>query len=154
MKKATLTEKAAYLKGLAEGTALDAAKPETKLINAMLDLIGELTQAVSRLEETTDSLHDYIEEIDEDLGEVEEFIMDEFSDEDEFEDDEDDEDDEDYYEITCPSCGETICFDESVDPSELVCPACHERFDCICDCCMDEDEDDTDELEELDGADK
>ena len=54
----TLTEKAAYLKGLAEGTALDATKPETKLINAMLDLIGELTEAVDRLEDITDELLD------------------------------------------------------------------------------------------------
>ena len=144
----TLTEKAAYLKGLAEGTALDADKPETKLINAMLDLIGDLTQAIAKLEETTDSLHDYIEEIDEDLGEVEEFIMDEFS-EDEDDEEDDDEDDEDYYEITCPSCGEVICFDETVDPSALVCPACHEHFDCICDCdaC-----DECSDLDKLDGV--
>ena len=54
----TLTEKAAYLKGLAEGIALDASKPETKLINAMLDLIGELTEAVDRLEDITDELLD------------------------------------------------------------------------------------------------
>lgn len=143
----TLTEKAAYLKGLAEGTSLDADKPEAKLINAMLDLIGDLTQAISKLEETTNSLHDYIEEIDEDLGEVEEFIMDEFSEDDDLDDEEDDEDeneDEDYYEITCPSCGEVICFDETVDPSDLVCPACHEHFDCICDC------DDCDDLNKLD----
>ncbi|MBQ2768197.1 MAG: hypothetical protein IJF49_09025 [Clostridia bacterium] len=147
----TLTEKAAYLKGLAEGTALDAAKPETKLINAMLDLIGDLTEALDRLEETTDTLHDYIEEIDEDLGEVEEFIMDEFGDDDCDCDcccDDDDDEDDEYYEITCPSCGEVICFDETVDPADLVCPACHEHFDCICDCdacaecCEDEEEDD------------
>ena len=147
----TLTEKAAYLKGLAEGISLDADKPETKLINAMLDLIGDLTQAVSKLEETTDTLHDYIEDIDEDLGEVEEFIMYEFGDDDDDEDDDDfdeDDDDEDYYEITCPSCGEVICFDETVDPSDLVCPACHEHFDCICDC---EDCDDCEDLDKLEG---
>ena len=39
--------------------------------------------------------------------------------------------DEDYFEIVCPSCGETICFDESVDPEELTCPACNEKFACI-----------------------
>ena len=147
----TLTEKAAYLKGLAEGTALDATKPETKLINAMLDLIGELTEAVDRLEDITDELHDYSEEIDEDLGEVEEFIMDEFGDEDDCDCDCDcdcccdDDDDDEYYEITCPSCGEVICFDETVDPADLVCPACHEHFDCICDgCCDCEDEEEED----------
>ena len=34
----TVTEKAAYLKGLAEGLSLDPDKNETKLINAMIDL--------------------------------------------------------------------------------------------------------------------
>ena len=79
----TLTEKAAYLKGLAEGITLDASKPETKLINAMLDLIGELTGAVDRLEDITDELHDYIEEIDEEelqsmktVGDVVNYISD------------------------------------------------------------------------------
>ena len=55
-------------------------------------------------------------------------------------DDEFDEDDEDledydsddtYYEVECPSCGETICFDGSIDPEELMCPACGEKFECL-----------------------
>ena len=32
----TLTEKAAYIKGLAEGLALDETKPETKLIKELI----------------------------------------------------------------------------------------------------------------------
>ena len=42
-------------------------------------------------------------------------------------------DDTDYYEIVCPSCGETVCFDESLDPENLTCPACGEKFGCIVD---------------------
>ena len=46
-------------------------------------------------------------------------------------DDLDDEDEDgDFFEIVCPSCGETICFDESVDPENLTCPACNEKFAC------------------------
>ena len=34
-------------------------------------------------------------------------------------------DDEEYYEILCPSCGETVCFDGSAfDEETLLCPAC------------------------------
>ena len=39
--------------------------------------------------------------------------------------------DEDYFEVECPSCGETICFDGSIDPEELACPACGEKFECL-----------------------
>ena len=41
--------------------------------------------------------------------------------------------DEDYYEIVCPSCGETVCFDQELDPENLICPACGEKFGCIVD---------------------
>ena len=30
-----------------------------------------------------------------------------------------------------PHCGETVCFDETCDPRDLVCPACQEHFDCL-----------------------
>ena len=47
----TLTEKAAYIKGLAEGLGLDESKPETKIINALIDVIDDLSLAVSDLED-------------------------------------------------------------------------------------------------------
>ena len=37
-------------------------------------------------------------------------------------------DDSTYYELDCPSCGETICFDDSLDPDSIVCPACGEKI--------------------------
>ena len=43
-------------------------------------------------------------------------------------DDEDDYED-DGFEITCPSCGETIVFDGNIDPEgELICPHCKEKI--------------------------
>ena len=38
---------------------------------------------------------------------------------------------EDYFEVECPACGDTICFDSTIDPEELVCPACGEKFECL-----------------------
>ena len=39
--------------------------------------------------------------------------------------------DEDFFEVECPSCGDTICFDGTIDPEELVCPSCGEKFECL-----------------------
>lgn len=157
----TLTEKAAYIKGLADGLDFDKSSAEGKLIAALLDLTSELCDAVNEIDEDLETLNDYIEEIDEDLGAVEEYLLDELDgdcdccDCDDCDDcdcdcddcdcldcldDEDFEDDE-FFEVICPACGETICFDGSIDPEELTCPACNEKFACLC------DEDDFQKLE-------
>ncbi|MDD6260534.1 MAG: hypothetical protein PUA74_05535 [Clostridiales bacterium] len=69
-----LSEKAAYLKGLAEGLSLDKTTPEGKLLTAMLDLLGDVTDAIGEIDEDLEYLNDYVEELDEDLGEVEKAI--------------------------------------------------------------------------------
>ena len=130
-----INEKAAYIKGLAEGVELDNSTKEGKLILALIDLVSDMADAIAELEEDVDTAFDYCDELDEDLGAVEEMLYD-----DECCDcdcdccDEDcdlDEDDEEFFEVECPACGETICFDGSVDPEELACPACGEKFECI-----------------------
>ena len=71
----SLTEKSAYIKGLAEGLELDKTSKEGKVIAALLELVDELAQAVSEvrkdieeIDEDLDYLNEYIEEIDEDLS--------------------------------------------------------------------------------------
>ena len=135
----TLTERTAYIKGLAEGLALDESTKEGKLIRALIDLTAEMAETIAEQEEDIETLADYIEEIDEDLGDVEEYLYDE--DEDEYDECDGDcaccdadcelADDEDFFEVECPSCGEVICFDGSIDPEELACPACGEKFECL-----------------------
>ena len=156
----SLTEKSAYIKGLAEGLELDQSTKEGKVIAALLDLVDELSHEVADIEEDIaeidedlDYLNDYIEEIDEDLADVEDFLDEEIDEDDLYDDDDEDEDDDDFYcdgvcegcdgcddeeffEIVCPSCGETVCFDQELDPENLTCPACGEKFGCI----IDEDE--------------
>ncbi|MBQ7333579.1 MAG: zinc ribbon domain-containing protein, partial [Clostridia bacterium] len=78
-------------------------------------------------------LREYIEEIDEDLGLVEEDLYVNDGEEEDYDDLNDDEDyeyddDSNYYELECPACGEVICFDDSLDPESLVCPACGEKI--------------------------
>ena len=128
-----IKEKAAYLKGLYEGFGLDATKPEGKLINELIALVGEMAEKISILEDEITEVHDYCEELDEDLGDVEEYLCEEDDDFDEDDEDEDDAEEEEFYEVTCPACGETIYFDEDCDPADLTCPACGESFDCSCD---------------------
>ena len=136
----TINEKAAYIKGLAEGVELDASTKEGKLIAALIDLVSDMADAIEELEEDVDTALDYCEELDEDLGAVEEILLDDECDcDDDCECDGDcdccDEDcdlcDDEYFEVECPACGETICFDGSIDPEELACPACGEKFECI-----------------------
>ena len=133
----TLTEKAAYIKGLAEGLGLDAEKPETKIINELLALTQDMARTIADLEEDVEYLNDYIEEIDEDLGALEEDVYcdDDWDDCDccdccDCEDDDCDccdcdcDCDCECFEIECPACGETVCFDSTIDPEDLACPAC------------------------------
>ena len=131
-----LTEKSAYIKGLAEGLELDKTTKEGKILAALMELVDELAaevagikQDIDEIDEDLDYLNEYIEEIDEDLDAVEEFLDEEVEDEEEDDDDEDSE----YFEIVCPSCGETVCFDQELDPENLICPACGEKFGCIVD---------------------
>ena len=139
----TLGEKAAYIQGLADGVELDETTKEGKLIAALIDLVGDMADAIEQLDEDIDTLSDYVEELDEDLGSVEELLYDDCDccdcDDDDCDcdgnccdcDEECELADEDFFEVECPACGETICFDGSIDPEELACPACGEKFECI-----------------------
>ena len=140
----TISEKAAYIKGLADGTEIDNSTKEGKLILALIDIVGEMAEAIADLEADVDTAFDYCEELDEDLGAVEELLIEDEDcdccdcdcDDCDCDCDCDDCDcdccdDEEYFEVECPSCGETICFDGSIDPEELACPACGEKFECI-----------------------
>ncbi len=127
-----LSENAAYLKGLAEGLGVGNETPTDKLIVKLLDLVSEMAETIEDLQAQCDDLNEYADELDADLGDVEDYL---FAD-----DDDDDYDEDETYEVTCPSCGEVICFDDSVDPESLICPACGEEFDTVCCDCDDCDD--------------
>ncbi len=142
----TIVEKVAYLKGLMEGLSLPTDTPEGKVLAAMADILSDIALTCDDLEQETNRLGDYIEELDEDLGDVEEYLFTEDEDEEDDVDDmidtldfdideedegdeEEDEEGEDIYALECPSCGETIYLDESLlDETDILCPACHEAI--------------------------
>ena len=125
----TLPEKSSYLKGLAEGLDLDKTKPEGKLIDELLNLVSDMAKAIADLEDYADDLGDFVDELDEDLADVEDIVYDDQ--EEDFECDGNciDCDAEDCPDNTlrsaiCPSCGEQVYFDESIDPDKIECPNC------------------------------
>ena len=128
-----LTDRVAFLRGLAEGMQLDESKPESKLILKMLDVMDEMAKDNDDLHKALDELNEYMESIDEDLSDMEEDIYGDASDRDDKGDGEDgdngDEDDEDErtVEYACPYCGEVMVFDvERFDFDEdYLCPNCH-----------------------------
>ena len=139
----TISEKAAYLKGFMDGLELDKEKPEGKMIERIVDLLCDVTKRLADVEETTIAISDELDEIEEDLDAIEDFILDEeFDDEDDddfddFDDDDDFEDegfdfgDEDttIYEVTC-ACGNVIAFDEeTLEEGSIVCDVCGENLE-------------------------
>lgn len=144
----TISEKMAYVKGLRDGVSLDAEKPEVRVIDAVLDLLGDVAAAIRDLDDQAEAVSDELDEIEESLDLLESVVYDEDDDEDD-EDDEDEDEDEDQdadesdndeavydfgdeviYELTCPACGESITIDEEMlDKGMINCPKCGEELE-------------------------
>ena len=140
----TISEKSAYLKGLMDGLKLNTESDEGKMIAAIVDMLGDLARKVTDIEETTIAISDELDEIEEDLDAIEDFIMDE-DDEEDWEDEEEDEEwdeDEEYeegfdfgdedstiYEVVC-ACGTVINFDEeTLEKGSIICENCGETLE-------------------------
>ena len=104
-----LTNKAMYIKGLADGLGLDAASKEGKVIAALLELVNEMAGTIEEMQSKMRDLEDYVEELDEDLGDVEEVLV---GDGDEDEDD----DDDGFCNGDCENCNENC--DDSDDSAD------------------------------------
>ena len=145
-----ICEKIAYIKGLAEGLGLDEETKEGKILAAIIDLLGDITEEICDIEDGCDELMEQIDAVDEDLSSLEEII---------YEDDEDcdcdcDCDDcdcdceDEVYEIECPACNDVIYLDaDMLEEEGMTCPNCGTELefdfdgcDCDCDCCADETE--------------
>lgn len=128
----TLTEKSAYLKGLAEGIKL-SDDDNGKLLKAIIDIIDEITNEVADIEDGVDELCEQIDAVDEDLANLEEYVY----------DDEEDcccEDDDEVFEVECPECHDIVYLDyEMLEDGEIICPNCGKHLelefdDCDCEC--------------------
>ncbi len=125
----TITEKVAYLRGLVEGLKLDEDKDEVKVINAIIDVLDDMALSVADLEDEVASVEEMIDEIDADLEDLEDYVCDEFDGCSCCGEDYDD-DEEEYFEVTCPSCNETITINsEILEDGEIECPNCGETLE-------------------------
>ena len=128
-----LVEKAAYLKGLAEGLGMDAQSKEGRLWAALNDLLADMAHEIEDLHEADDRLDDALDELAGELSYLEELSCDL----EKFDDDDDgaaDDDDAEYdgvvYDATCPVCGEEISFDEeTLESGSIRCPKCGELLE-------------------------
>lgn len=126
-----ITEKVAYLKGLAEGMELDTEKRVGKLLSAVIDVLDDIALELEDIKDEQAELADGLDAVSDDLEDVEDIVFGDDGDEDEDDYYEDELDDgEDCYATTCPTCEETIYFDESIlEDGEVICPNCGEKLE-------------------------
>lgn len=114
-----ITEKVAFVKGLAEGMEIDKDKKEGKLICAIIDALEDIALSISDLEEGYDDICDQVDAIDEDLDSLEQDFYEGFEDDEDF-----------FYEVTCPTCNETISLsEEMLLDGQIDCPNCGESLE-------------------------
>ncbi len=131
-----ICEKVAYIKGLAEGLSVDESTKEGKVLTAILDVLGDITEEICEIEDGCDELMEQIDAVDEDLSSLEDLIYDDDCECDDCCDCEDD----DVFEIECPSCHDVIYLDgDMLEEDGMTCPNCGTElefdFDCDCDDC-------------------
>lgn len=135
----TVIEKVAYLRGLADGLKLTDTSAEGKVLLNVIEVLDDLALSVTDLEDAVEELGEVVDAIDDDLQDVEDALYDDEDEDYDFDDDDDfglddydefDDEDEPLYEVKCPTCGDTICVDESMlCEGEIDCPNCGEKLE-------------------------
>ncbi len=132
----TVSEKVAYLKGLAEGLGIDDGSKEGKLFSAIIDTLDCMAEEILDLGENALDICEEIDALSDDLADVESII---------YEDEDDDEVcccEDDMFTVVCPACNQEITLDDGVlGLGEISCPNCGEKLEFE----FDEDEDEEDE---------
>ena len=71
----TPAKKLAYLKGLAEGLKISDETPEGQLLLKLLDVVSDIADELEEVEDLHDELELRVDEIDEDLADLEDFVF-------------------------------------------------------------------------------
>lgn len=126
-----LTNRAAYLKGLADGMKLDTESNEVKLLNEIIALLGDVTEELEMIDDEQGFIADKLDDIDDSID----VLCEEVFDEEIYEYDDEDEE----YAIKCENCGKDVFLSyEDFDCDDLACPYCGEpieiEFECDGDC--------------------
>ena len=129
----TITEKTAYLKGLADGLGVDPQSKEGKLWSALNDLLCDIAHELEILHETDRGQAQALDGLADEVSLLED-ICDGMDERDYEKIDDEDDDDLSYdgvvYDATCPVCGEEISFDEeTLETGSIQCPKCGETLE-------------------------
>ena len=129
----TITEKTAYLKGLADGLGVDPQSKEGKLWSALNDLLCDIAHELENLHETDRGQAQALDGLADEVSLLED-ICDGMDERDYEKIDDDDDEDLSYdgvvYDATCPVCGEEISFDEeTLETGSIQCPKCGETLE-------------------------
>lgn len=137
----TITEKVAYLKGLAEGLGLDTEKSkEAKLISVMVGILEEIGLSLEDLEQNSLDLGEEIDALSDDLAELEAVFVD---DEDGCGCGHDHSHGDVLHVLDCPNCGADIGIDEeALETGDVFCYECNGHFS------LDISEEDEEEIQE------
>lgn len=130
-------EKISYLQGLAEGLKVDESTNEGRIIKGILEVLTDITEYISDMDDELEATLDCVDEISEDLADVEDEIYggdddcgcdcgcDCCDDDDDYE-----EFDDDIYEIECPECGELVYADvDTIENEDIYCPSCKKMIE-------------------------
>ena len=135
----TLSEKVAYLKGVAAGLDFDPEKSsEGKLIAVMMDILEHIAINTEDQDDSIQGLADQLDDVSDSLAMLEDYVYSE-----EFDFDEDDDEDCDdaeealaaleedgFFELECPNCTDTLMVDKGVlDSGHVTCPGCGQEFE-------------------------
>lgn len=177
----SIGEKVAYLKGLAEGLEISSDSKNGKIIKGILDILEDMADSIAVLEDGNETLEDYITEIDEDLGMLEEecektcghklYKQSEKNAGDSGKSDGEEKESADselldgVFEMRCPHCKEHIWIETddilNSDDMSIECPECGEDIEimressgCSCSRCGINDYDDYEEDEDEDDDEK
>ncbi|MEE1043508.1 MAG: hypothetical protein UH854_06040 [Clostridia bacterium] len=131
-----ISEKVAYLQGLAEGLKINGETPEGKLLSEIINVLGSISDEIEAQDDAQDELFDKVFELEDAV----------YGEDEDYDDDccymeECDEDEE--FTIECPTCKEEffISYEDLEDEAELNCPYCNQEIeldlscDGDCSCC-------------------
>ena len=108
-----ISEKVSYLQGLSEGLNISEGSPHGKIISGMLNVLNEIADELSNLQEEFEEMKEYVESIDDDLFELEENVL-----------------EDEFMEIECSNCKEKLYVEYDIldddDVIEVICPRCNE----------------------------
>ncbi len=120
-----ISEKIAYLKGLAEGLKVDESTNEGRIIKGILDVLADMNEYICDMDDELEAALECVDEISEDLSDVEDEVYGECDCDCGCDCDDYEECDDDIYEIECPECGELVYADgETIENEDIYCPKC------------------------------